>query len=173
MSFFFFFNDTATTEIYTLSLHDALPICADGRGDPGGLRRRWADAADARAYFAGAPGGGALHRGVSEQGRHGGRQGAPGAGGGGGEGAAVEVRFSGGQDPDRDRQRAQGPGGRGLGAGHQVGAEAGRGARLVYSDAEEGDRQAVPDAGGGRVLDLGPGDGGDRKGGARGDQGGR
>src|SRR5438046_4751240 len=28
MSFFFFFNDTATTEIYTLSLHDALPICA-------------------------------------------------------------------------------------------------------------------------------------------------
>src|SRR2546426_7037612 len=28
--FFFFFNDTATTEIYTLSLHDALPIsCND------------------------------------------------------------------------------------------------------------------------------------------------
>src|SRR2546427_5916361 len=26
MSLFFFFNDTATTEIYTLSLHDALPI---------------------------------------------------------------------------------------------------------------------------------------------------
>src|SRR5476649_3061782 len=28
MQFFFFFNDTATTEIYTLSLHDALPILA-------------------------------------------------------------------------------------------------------------------------------------------------
>src|SRR5712664_4705319 len=28
---FFFFNDTATTEIYTLSLHDALPISAPGR----------------------------------------------------------------------------------------------------------------------------------------------
>src|SRR3712207_7402809 len=28
MTSFFFFNDTATTEIYTLSLHDALPICA-------------------------------------------------------------------------------------------------------------------------------------------------
>src|SRR6516162_10309809 len=28
--FFFFFNDTATTEIYTLSLHDALPICGVG-----------------------------------------------------------------------------------------------------------------------------------------------
>src|SRR5260370_42480921 len=26
-AYFFFFNDTATTEIYTLSLHDALPIC--------------------------------------------------------------------------------------------------------------------------------------------------
>src|SRR5256885_7629767 len=28
--FFFFFNDTATTEIYTLSLHDALPISSNG-----------------------------------------------------------------------------------------------------------------------------------------------
>src|SRR3989475_116508 len=31
--FFFFFNDTATTEIYTLSLHDALPILHPGAGD--------------------------------------------------------------------------------------------------------------------------------------------
>src|SRR2546428_5771025 len=30
MIVFFFFNDTATTEIYTLSLHDALPIFAAG-----------------------------------------------------------------------------------------------------------------------------------------------
>src|SRR5256885_9817549 len=30
---FFFFNDTATTEIYTLSLHDALPICLELRLD--------------------------------------------------------------------------------------------------------------------------------------------
>src|SRR3712207_7637335 len=29
MHLFFFFNDTATTEIYTLSLHDALPIYRD------------------------------------------------------------------------------------------------------------------------------------------------
>src|SRR5438046_8923153 len=36
---FFFFNDTATTEIYTLSLHDALPI----------LERRRAQAAEAAA----------------------------------------------------------------------------------------------------------------------------
>src|SRR2546426_5375154 len=33
ISVFFFFNDTATTEIYTLSLHDALPIF-DGRDTP-------------------------------------------------------------------------------------------------------------------------------------------
>src|SRR3712207_8640760 len=31
-SIFFFFNDTATTEIYTLSLHDALPIFYDTFG---------------------------------------------------------------------------------------------------------------------------------------------
>src|SRR3712207_8685294 len=29
----FFFNDTATTEIYTLSLHDALPIYQEGRNE--------------------------------------------------------------------------------------------------------------------------------------------
>src|SRR6266571_5420652 len=34
--FFFFFNDTATTEIYTLSLHDALPISRSLQG----VRRR-------------------------------------------------------------------------------------------------------------------------------------
>src|SRR2546430_13327044 len=38
--FFFFFNDTATTEIYTLSLHDALPICIRGSGDHGLSSRR-------------------------------------------------------------------------------------------------------------------------------------
>src|SRR2546422_788082 len=32
--YFFFFNDTATTEIYTLSLHDALPICSRHRREP-------------------------------------------------------------------------------------------------------------------------------------------
>src|SRR3712207_7602058 len=38
----FFFNDTATTEIYTLSLHDALPICGPGsrRGRRRPSRRR-------------------------------------------------------------------------------------------------------------------------------------
>src|SRR2546428_7510779 len=33
LPFFFFFNDTATTEIYTLSLHDALPIFLHPRGE--------------------------------------------------------------------------------------------------------------------------------------------
>src|ERR1039458_10494035 len=36
LALFFFFNDTATTEIYTLSLHDALPICCKGPRN-----RRW------------------------------------------------------------------------------------------------------------------------------------
>src|SRR3712207_8129436 len=43
----FFFNDTATTEIYTLSLHDALPICAAQDGQVVFEIRR------ARAAFAG------------------------------------------------------------------------------------------------------------------------
>src|SRR2546427_9447869 len=42
--YFFFFNDTATTEIYTLSLHDALPISLGPARDPrrsaGGNGRR-------------------------------------------------------------------------------------------------------------------------------------
>src|SRR2546422_3313340 len=36
----FFFNDTATTEIYTLSLHDALPISARRLRAPSACRRR-------------------------------------------------------------------------------------------------------------------------------------
>src|SRR5690348_18072704 len=36
---FFFFNDTATTEIYTLSLHDALPICRRARRRERSARR--------------------------------------------------------------------------------------------------------------------------------------
>src|SRR5437879_9907148 len=37
---FFFFNDTATTEIYTLSLHDALPIYVGARPTRRGARHR-------------------------------------------------------------------------------------------------------------------------------------
>src|SRR2546429_8770853 len=40
-SFFFFFNDTATTEIYTLSLHDALPIFGDFFVNNLSLGRDW------------------------------------------------------------------------------------------------------------------------------------
>src|SRR2546430_5774242 len=45
MLFVFFFNDTATTEIYTLSLHDALPISPDPR--PGKSLLRTKSARDA------------------------------------------------------------------------------------------------------------------------------
>src|SRR2546428_6865739 len=49
--FFFFFNDTATTEIYTLSLHDALPICGllPRRGTQRGRHRDGACARPDRA----------------------------------------------------------------------------------------------------------------------------
>src|SRR5256885_4107427 len=42
---FFFFNDTATTEIYTLSLHDALPILRE-RLDHGAITGRAAEVVD-------------------------------------------------------------------------------------------------------------------------------
>src|SRR2546430_13602293 len=46
LTYFFFFNDTATTEIYTLSLHDALPILRQTRAmfEAGGwhvIELRW------------------------------------------------------------------------------------------------------------------------------------
>src|SRR2546427_7036918 len=53
--FFFFFNDTATTEIYTLSLHDALPIS--------GLLLGRAHAGDRQARLARWHSGGARGRG--------------------------------------------------------------------------------------------------------------
>src|SRR2546423_10579063 len=51
LSFFFFFNDTATTEIYTLSLHDALPISGEDllAGDGAGQGCEPAPAGDAPA----------------------------------------------------------------------------------------------------------------------------
>src|SRR5688572_33187727 len=39
--FFFFFNATATTEIYTLSLHDALPICTRETHLNDSVRLKW------------------------------------------------------------------------------------------------------------------------------------
>src|SRR2546422_10078641 len=48
---FFFFNDTATTEIYTLSLHDALPISSMGFGENAGTPR----ARTARVYHQRSP----------------------------------------------------------------------------------------------------------------------
>src|ERR1044072_5762935 len=45
----FFFNDTATTEIYTLSLHDALPICSAGPEPPSRQRRNGSRCGRSRA----------------------------------------------------------------------------------------------------------------------------
>src|SRR2546422_7566840 len=52
---FFFFNDTATTEIYTLSLHDALPILF-GHGPLGCLLGMLAAARQARVVMVGKAG---------------------------------------------------------------------------------------------------------------------
>src|SRR2546428_6782171 len=51
VSFFFFFNDTATTEIYTLSLHDALPIC-NARASRSARKKRWGERPNARHLLA-------------------------------------------------------------------------------------------------------------------------
>ena len=55
---FFFFNDTATTEIYTLSLHDALPISLKGKSShklqkefPELRKKYWGQHLWARGYF--------------------------------------------------------------------------------------------------------------------------
>src|SRR2546422_8849095 len=53
---FFFFNDTATTEIYTLSLHDALPIFVSGLdklGDKGNNATYSLAMGEMYRYFAG------------------------------------------------------------------------------------------------------------------------
>src|SRR3712207_9473389 len=59
--YFFFFNDTATTEIYTLSLHDALPIWRPGSR---AARPSWAGLAgrSGAVRAAGAPGRGPRQR---------------------------------------------------------------------------------------------------------------
>src|SRR2546430_16995106 len=51
LSLFFFFNDTATTEIYTLSLHDALPIWSNRAARSGRLSRE--DLVDHPAVYIG------------------------------------------------------------------------------------------------------------------------
>src|SRR3712207_2985022 len=55
MVHFFFFNDTATTEIYTLSLHDALPIFTQGKipyvlAHRGSWSQGWARAEEAHSF---------------------------------------------------------------------------------------------------------------------------
>ena len=92
------------------------------------------DAADARAHPAGAPGGGALHHRVHEQGRHGRRRGAAGAGRDGSARAADQVRVSGRRHPDRHRLGQDGAGRRQGRAGRRVDHEAGRSAGQLHPD---------------------------------------
>src|SRR3712207_9449784 len=64
MMLFFLFNDTATTEIYPLSLHDALPISRGARSDGRLVGRRVGarHAGGGRARRGGAAGGGRAAR---------------------------------------------------------------------------------------------------------------
>src|SRR5687768_18569303 len=53
----FFFHDTATTEIYTLSLHDALPICSSGlTEEPPSEKKSWPSASSLRSSSTCSPG---------------------------------------------------------------------------------------------------------------------
>src|SRR2546425_13163240 len=98
MSFVFFFNDTATTEIYTLSLHDALPISRrpGGRGahraDGGDLRLRPRPRLQGRPL---AHGGRRLSGVRRRRERHRRRDGGRGNGRDGGEGAGTASRHEG------------------------------------------------------------------------------
>src|SRR3712207_7132294 len=62
MPVFFFFNDTATTEIYTLSLHDALPICCCPSGCSRWEPRGAGPPRPSRRRGTGSPGGSARRR---------------------------------------------------------------------------------------------------------------
>src|SRR5690349_25080070 len=53
--FSFFFNAPATTEIYTLSLHDALPISSSGRSTDPTWTPRWAGSPIGSAHPGGCP----------------------------------------------------------------------------------------------------------------------
>src|SRR2546427_7654274 len=64
---FFFFNDTATTEIYTLSLHDALPILRSLRQGPLRKSVRAARCAGKPIRRAHLPGSGERHQDRSEE----------------------------------------------------------------------------------------------------------
>ena len=68
---FFFFNDTATTEIYTLSLHDALPIlfCEKSEIEPHYIRRWMPLVAASQTVVANARSRAVLQRWIDEIGR--------------------------------------------------------------------------------------------------------
>ncbi len=83
-----------------------------------------------------------------------------------------KYQFPGDKTPIVIGSREAGAGGGHERAGGGVDLQAGGGAGQLHSAAAAADRRAVSDAGGGRVLDLGSGDGGDGAGGAWGGEGG-
>ncbi len=126
----------------------------DGRRDPGRVRGRRRDAPDARAHPARPSGRRALHRRVPQQGRHGRRPRAARARRGRDPRPALRVRVPGRRHPVRRRLGAEGARGRRGVRGEDHRAR--RGAGHLHSGARARPRQAVPDAGRGRVLDHRP-----------------
>ena len=103
------------------------------------------------------------HRRLHEQGRHGRRPGAARPGRAGGARAARQVRVPRRRHADHPRQRAEGARGRRPGrVGKNSILRADGGGRHLHPAARARDRQAVPDAGRGRVLDQRPRHGRDR-----------
>ena len=136
---------------------------ADGRRDPGGVGGGRPDAADARAHPARVRSA-SRDGGVPEQGRPGGRPGAARAGRAGAPRAVVVVRLSGDEIPIIKGSALQA-----LDEPRTIGERAedrraDRGGGRLHSGAGAGDRQGVPDADRGHLLDLGPRHGGDRAG---------
>src|SRR6266511_1069261 len=146
--FFFFFNDTATTEIYTLSLHDALPIArapllqagnpgivsqhrvSGARAGRGGPRRRRRSASSLRQEARGA----ATRRGS--------------AAGVGDPGAEPDLRRVAGGDPQPPRPGSRGDGSRGH--GERGRGATGHGAHGAAGADDRFHRAMVPEAGPGR-----------------------
>ena len=144
---------------------------ADGRRDSGGGGHRRSDAADQGARAAGPPGGRALHRGVPEQVRCGGRPRADRPGGDGSARAADQVQLPGRRSAGDSRLGAGSAERRSAVGSQDRRADGGGGQERTAAGARH--RQAVPDADRRHLLDFGARHGGDGPYRARQGEGGR
>src|SRR5215211_6697399 len=148
--FFFFFNDTATTEIYTLSLHDALPIWPSGSCTRGWLPRsqpRTCRGARATANAPGSPAGCCSTRSASSSGSSC-RRGATRCGRRSGRSAAAATSSDASGSPRRAARRPAPP--------RRSSASRSAGARRVPARLGHGDERERAPALAGARRDLAP-----------------